>query len=674
MLVLALATTISIPARAQHFLDSLRNQYEKAADDTARIYGLYNIADYYAFVDFDSSQVYTEKALALCEKLKFQYGIFLVHHGEFFAYITRGSYPKAVEIALKNKNRADSLVYRKESAIAMAYGDVSLAYRIMTNYKSALSYARQAIAYFELASDPHPEEQGSAISQLGLVKLRAPKSDSLSQGNNQDSVFYYLQEGLRLSLRAPLLNKTSILSQAFIGDAYAQFGHLHEAMENYIAPLEKARLSNNLYMQARILNNISAVYKKMGMLDSCIYFARASLQISKPRKFENYSMDSYDTLSRVYDLLNMTDSAYKYIKLAFAIKTSIFGQTNIQQFLLFEYADKEKQRSIAAAEDSYRTRLRIYGLLSAFGILLLLAIILYRNNLLRKKTNQQLNQQKISLENALDKLQSTQSQLIQAEKMASLGELTAGIAHEIQNPLNFVNNFSEVNIELAGELDEELANADLPEDKKEEWKGMIASIIQNQEKINQHGRRADAIVKNMLQHSSINTGQKELTNINALADEYLRLAYHGYRARDKAFNIKLETDYDQSIGKTDIAPHDFGRALLNLLNNAFYYVTQKLQTNPNNSYEPCLKLVTINMGSEIEIRVRDNGPGIPSKMINKIFQPFFTTKPTGQGTGLGLSLAYDIITKEHGGTISVESVEGEFTEFILRIPSHLQSS
>jgi signal transduction histidine kinase len=543
----------------------------------------------------------------------------------------------------------------------------------MTNFKAGMIYARNAVDLFQNDPNPPQEEFGSAISQIGLIKLKLPAGDSLRSGNNRDSVFYYLDLGYRTSLRAPNAT-TSILGAAFIGDAYSQENNYHEARKYYLPALQRAVYTNNLYLQARLLNNISALYKKIGLLDSCIYFAKASLQISRPGKFDNYSMDSYDTLSRVYEQLKMTDSALKYVKLAFSIKTSIFGQTNVQQFLLFDFADKERQRTVAAAEESYRTRLRIYGLLSAFGILLLLAGILYRNNLQRKRTNLLLSRQKLSLENALDKLQSTQSQLIQSEKMASLGELTAGIAHEIQNPLNFVNNFSEVNVELAAELNDEMEKSDLSPAQKRECLGMIANIIQNQEKINEHGRRADSIVKNMLQHSAISTGQKELTNLNALADEYLRIAYHGYRARDKAFNINLKTDYDKSIHKINLAPQDFGRALLNLLNNSFFYVNQKLHNNGGHDYEPGLHLVTKNLGNGVEIRVRDNGPGIPAKVINKIFQPFFTTKPTGQGTGLGLSLAYDIITKEHGGTISVESVEGEFTEFILLIPSPDHSS
>ncbi|HRH50743.1 MAG TPA: ATP-binding protein [Panacibacter sp.] len=266
-----------------------------------------------------------------------------------------------------------------------------------------------------------------------------------------------------------------------------------------------------------------------------------------------------------------------------------------------------------------------------------------------------------ALEEAHTTLKSTQAQLIQSEKMASLGELTAGIAHEIQNPLNFVNNFSEVSNELIAEMNEELNKGDI-----EEAKAIASDIQQNLEKINHHGKRAEAIVKGMLQHSRTSSGQKELTDINALADEYLRLSYHGLRAKDKSFNALLKTDFDQTLEKINIIPQDTGRVLLNLYNNAFYTVAEKSKQQPE-SYEPTVSVNTSRSGDRIEIKVSDNGNGISQKIVDKIFQPFFTTKPTGQGTGLGLSLSYDII-KAHGGELKVETKEGEGTIFIIQLP------
>lgn len=274
----------------------------------------------------------------------------------------------------------------------------------------------------------------------------------------------------------------------------------------------------------------------------------------------------------------------------------------------------------------------------------------------------QLEVAKEKVESTLSDLRATQNQLIQSEKMASLGELTAGIAHEIQNPLNFVNNFSEVSKELLDEMKTELAGGN--------WKPaaeIADNVIQNLEKINFHGKRADGIVKSMLQHSRKSSGQKELTDINELCDEYLRLAYHGLRAKDKSFNAKFETQFDPGVGKIEIMPQEIGRVVLNLINNAFYAVTEKKETNPAN-YEPTVKVTTTKSVTNVVISVIDNGNGIPERIKDKIFQPFFTTKPTGQGTGLGLSLSYDIVTKGHGGSLSVETKEGEGTTFLIQLP------
>jgi signal transduction histidine kinase len=273
-----------------------------------------------------------------------------------------------------------------------------------------------------------------------------------------------------------------------------------------------------------------------------------------------------------------------------------------------------------------------------------------------------LQKAKRDAEEALAELQSTQKQLIQSEKMASLGELTAGIAHEIQNPLNFVNNFSEVSKELIEEMLEEMENGDT-----EEVKAIAMDIIQNLEKINHHGKRADGIVKGMLQHSRASGNKKEATNINALADEYLRLAYHGLRAKDKSFNAELVTDFDESIKSINVIPQDIGRVILNLLTNAFYAVNEKKKFNIQN-YEPTVSISTKKEKDFIRVTVNDNGNGMPDSVKEKIFQPFFTTKPTGQGTGLGLSMSYDIITKGHGGELKVESIEDQGTTFIISLP------
>ncbi len=284
-------------------------------------------------------------------------------------------------------------------------------------------------------------------------------------------------------------------------------------------------------------------------------------------------------------------------------------------------------------------------------------ILTSQNETLEKQVSERTS----DLQRTLEDLRSTQSQLIQSEKMASLGELTAGIAHEIQNPLNFVNNFSEVNKELLAEM-----NTEIERENFDEVKLIAKDIIDNEEKINQHGKRADAIVKGMLQHSRSSDGRKEPTDINALVDEYLRLAFHGYRAKDKTFNATIQTNYEEALGNLSIIPQDIGRVLLNLINNAFFAVIER-KKQMNDGFDPAVSVRTKKSNGKVEIQIADNGNGIPDKLLNKIFQPFFTTKPTGQGTGLGLSLAYDII-KAHGGELKLETKEGNGSEFTIQLP------
>jgi signal transduction histidine kinase len=316
-------------------------------------------------------------------------------------------------------------------------------------------------------------------------------------------------------------------------------------------------------------------------------------------------------------------------------------------------------------------------LVAGLAILLLIAFFLYRNNRKERKAKDVLQNKNEVIEQTLDHLKTTQAQLIQSEKMASLGELTAGIAHEIQNPLNFVNNFSELSNELMEEMKEELAVGN--------WqlaKEIAGDVEQNLQKINHHGKRADAIVKGMLQHSRTSSGKKEPTDINALADEYLRLSYHGLRAKDNSFNADFKTEFDESLPKINVIPQDIGRVLLNLINNAFYAADKRAKEHPlppeggseesDSYYKPLLTVSTASSkspsgGLGVKITVKDNGDGINQNIVDKIFQPFFTTKPTGQGTGLGLSLSYDIV-KAHGGDIEVNSQEGKGTEFKVTLP------
>lgn len=412
------------------------------------------------------------------------------------------------------------------------------------------------------------------------------------------------------------------------------------------------------------LQGMADVYLIQNKPHSAINFLQQALTITDSFDYRNLE-DIYKRLSIAYEKSGDFKKAYfssLYLKqygdsVASIEKseklTSLTNQLEFQNKRALLKASQDKQLAIQQAEIKRQKLVRnitIIGLI----IVVVLAIIFFKRLREKRKMN-------IQLERMLADLKITQAQLVQSEKMASLGELTAGIAHEIQNPLNFVNNFSELNKEIIAEMKSEIDKGNYDTVK------LIADDIEaNEEKINHHGKRADAIVKGMLHHSRKSTGQKELTDINALCDEYLRLAFHGLRAKDKTFNAKFESDFDASIPKINIVPQDLGRVILNLINNAFYAVSEKQKQSINN-YQPTVMVSTKKIENQIIIKVMDNANGIPKNVLDKIFQPFFSTKPTGQGTGLGLSLSYDIV-KAHGGEIKVDTKEGEGTEFTISLP------
>jgi signal transduction histidine kinase len=475
-----------------------------------------------------------------------------------------------------------------------------------------------------------------------------------------------------------------------MGDIYFKRGDYHQAKVLYLKGLDLSIKYNNKFNVAIAKHKLSQLYLKIKLNDSALIYAKDNLSLMYllQQNVANFQLNLgtvYEDIFLAYNQKNQQDSAYKYLLIASHIKDSLY-KVRIAKLSAFQNVSfEETLRSENLEKEKIQTEanIRIYSLLAGLMVVSLLGIILFRNNKQRKKSNlllttqkNEIEQQKKQVEVSMEQLQSTQSQLIQSEKMASLGELTAGIAHEIQSPLNFVNNFSEVSNELMGELVEEVEKGNY-----EEVKLIAADLVQNLEKINHHGKRADAIVKGMLQHSRTSTGQKEPTDINALCDEYLRLAYHGLKARDNSFEASFHFEPDNTLPKVNVVPQDMGRVLLNLINNAFQAVSERKKSEGEN-YVPevivSTKLIFPPAGFTSEakgrnqvrrgaVSVSDNGPGIPDSIKEKIFQPFFTTKPTGQGTGLGLSLSYDIV-KAHGGIIEVESIEGEGTTFVVKIP------
>jgi len=450
-----------------------------------------------------------------------------------------------------------------------------------------------------------------------------------------------------------------------VGQLLMEEGKYQEALKEFILVNKLSKEANSeRYFSIYMDSYIALCYQKLGDLKKSIFYGERSYKVGLYAE-SRWKIKNSLLLSEVYEESGQFKKAFEYLKkyknhikeneeqavanLESNLAIENFTQKNEQEKASYQQEKLIKQQEIK------NQRWWLFSIAAALLSSVVFLYFLYRNNQQKHKAN-------TVLENTLTGLKSTQAQLIQSEKMASLGELTAGIAHEIQNPLNFVINFSELSKEMAEELLEE---AQKPEIDKALISGIATDIVENQEKINHHGNRASSIVKGMLEHSRSSSGKKELTDINALAAEYLRLAYHGLRAKDKSFNADFKTHFDSNLPKVEVVSQDIGRVLLNLINNAFQAVAEKEKLGLE-GYKPGLVVATQKTAKGIEISITDNGPGIPDEIKDKIFQPFFTTKDTGKGTGLGLSLAYDIV-KAHGGELTVNSGLGEGSEFIISL-------
>ena len=579
-------------------------------------------------------------------------------------YRLSGDYTKGLEchhkaVALAEKTGNKSLIAITKNQMAHIYKDRDENEKALRLYHEALASAREG---------KNSEAAIWPMMNLGAIYLAL---------NQLDTALLYSMESYNRCIAINLQrNMPYILSN--IASTYSKMGNNTLALSYYHKALSSAIESQSARYMNQTYTALAEHYQRTGHEDSTLYYAKKAITETQNTLFTFLSIKPAKLLTDIYENSN-ADSTLKYLKIYRAANDSLFSTRNEQQLQMMTFEEDQRQIELEKEKINYRNKIKMNMLLGGLGTFLLIALILFRNNKQKQKANTLLHRQKKEIENALSQLKTTQAQLVQSEKMASLGELTAGIAHEIQNPLNFVNNFSEVNKELLLEMKEEIEKGNLPE-----VKAIATDIIANEEKINHHGKRADAIVKGMLQHSRSSSGVKEPTDINALCDEYLRLAYHGLRAKDKTFNATLETNYDPSIGLVDIIPQDMGRVILNLITNAFYAVSEKAKMTsqtPNPliggpDFVPTVSVVTKlqhplsgGRGSDramVNISVSDNGPGIPASVLEKIFQPFFTTKPTGQGTGLGLSLSYDII-KAHGGELKVETKEGKGTTFTITL-------
>ena len=628
-------------------LDSLKQLLAKTGQDTNRVKLLMQIGNEYFFTRPDTSRLISEKALALSRELHYVRGV--VDNLNELAEAVRflGNYPLALKLNFEALQMNREMKDINGEARTMSF--IGITYLEFREYRLGLEYL--------LSANKLDKETHNQLMETFNLTTIANAYDLLKI---PDSALYYSKlsnETYKGLTHGPL--RSLILTR--MGNAYLGLGKKDSALAYYQVALANSIKVNEKVNLSKIQRKIAEIFDLTRQYDSSLYYARQSFLNGQLliQRFE--LLETSELLTRLFYHGKNMDSAFYYQDVAKAMTDSLYGPQKFKELQLLMLQEQQRQQEIQQEQERYKNNTKMIGLWSAIGVFFIIAFLLYRNNRHKQKANAQLQSQKEKIQNTLSELKATQSQLIQSEKMASLGELTAGIAHEIQNPLNFVNNFSEINKELVTEI-----KAAIAKENMSEVKTIAEDIEANEEKINHHGKRADAIVKGMLQHSRSNSGQKEPTDINGLVDEYLRLAYHGLRAKDKSFNADFKTDFDNNIGKVNIIPQDIGRVVLNLINNAFYAVDEKKKQNQN-GYEPTVSVNTKKNNGKIEISVKDNGNGIPQKVLDKIFQPFFTTKPTGQGTGLGLSLSYDIV-KAHGGELKVESKEGEGSKFSIQLP------
>ena len=645
-----MATNHSIFGQSENNLkqlnDSLIHKLETVERDSVKAAIMLLLAENLLYNNPDSAMYYGEKALELAKKEK----LIQVQLGALGfignTLINVGDLPRALELGFQAIDMSRDVPIRV-AGIGPTFDNLGNIYFKIGDYENAISYFNKMIQMGTA------DEVGVAFGYYNLAAV-------YEKLNRLDSAMICLEKSFQIF---SMLNHSFFPTVYHVtpgwynlrAKVYLKQNKPELALLDLFKTLRMTLNNDQAFYSANTYNDISAYYKRNNNTDSIIFYAEKGLAEASRISYDEGILNASEILAEQYESIDVVKALY-YHKLSTETRNRIYGAGNIQIMRDMIAQNEEKQRVLEKAAMESRNRIRQNTLMGSLFTLLVVALLLFRNNRMKQKAKQK-------IEIAYDQLKSTQSQLIQSEKMASLGELTAGIAHEIQNPLNFVNNFSDVSEELIAELKEELNTGDV-----EDAKLISDDVIQNLQKIKHHGQRASEIVKSMLQHSRASTGEKEPTDINALCDEYLRLAYHGMRAKDKSFSAEYKLELDPDLPKINVVPQDIGHLLLNLINNAFYVTAQssKLKAESSN-YKPEVIVSTKKLDGMIEIRVKDNGTGIPENIRDKIFQPFFTTKPTGQGTGLGLSLSYDIV-KVHGGELIAESMKDEGTRFIIKIP------
>ena len=643
--------------------NSLKRSVQTEKNDTLRMAAYRSLGFYYQEAIPDSGLYFHEKQLTLAKKLNMKLWLADAYSQTAYTLVADGDltkayeyYTEAMKLASDEKNESDNwrpwTFSNSKNSHEARISILGMNYQMMGNLWGNLGEKEKQRSYYLEAVKLGKSINNGKVVYLGYY--------SFATILPLDSVILFQNKALKFANAARFPR---------IGSVYDNLAGIFSNKKMFDSAYIYSHKAISIHKENNMLNALSYAYTRLSyqfriqnQADSCHFYANKALEVAQTTGNGSDLLFAYRILSAAYKLKGETDQALKFQRLSYTLNDSLKNLEieNLTKYQKFSFNEQLRLKKLDEENTAYANNLKMMGMLAVLGGIMVVAFILYRNNRQKQKAN-------AVLETTLANLKSTQAQLIQSEKLASLGELTAGIAHEIQNPLNFVNNFSELSVELVKEIQEERQKTKEERDEALENE-LFSDLSQNQEKINLHGKRASSIVKGMLEHSRTNSGIKELTDINQLADEYLRLSYHGLRAKDKDFNADFELIADKNLPKIEVIPQDMGRVLLNLINNAFWAVNERSKKGET-GYEPKVTVSTqLKANSQLLIAIKDNGTGMTDEIKAKIFQPFFTTKPTGQGTGLGLSLAYDIVTKGHGGTIDLETKEGGGTEFIIQLP------
>jgi two-component system NtrC family sensor kinase len=659
LLVVLLLLALAPPTRGQRNVaatDSLRRQLAANPPDTTRVLLLARLAYEYTQTNPLATLRYGQQSLRLAQKIKFRRGecLALVRLGSGLR--EAGNYPAALEIGLQALRLAQSLPGKP----LLGRANNALGY---LNWEQGNS--REALAYLFRAKDVAEQTRDSAL----LTRVMGNIGNVYQQLNQPNSALYYSQQGYTLDLRQHDLT-SEVGDAAMLGNIHAALGHEQLAQHFYRASIRRATGPAITFALCRAYLGLASLYQaKPGpAADSALYFGRQALEAGQHGTHPKGVLQASLFLSAAYAARRDSSTAFRYLTLAAATRDSLFSQAKVAQVQALAFGELLRQQELAEQQEQRAIERRQNWLLAVLASVMPVLLLLWRNNRLKQRTNQQLNErnariaaQRDELSATLDQLKTTQDQLVQAEKMAFLGELTAGIAHELQNPLAFVKNFADVSALLVEDMADGTNHA-RPEQP------LLADLKQNLREISQHGQRATSIIKDMLAHSRTGTAERQLTDLNQLASEYLHLAYQGLRTKDPGFRATLTTHFDPTLRPMLVVAPDLGRVLLNLCTNAFHAVRER-QQHDTAAYHPEVTVTTHTVDGGVKIRIRDNGTGMDESVQAKIFQPFFTTKPVDEGTGLGLPLSHDIVTKGHGGTLTVESQAGYYTEFTITLPA-----